>query len=297
MTVTAAASGMALSPPAGAVISDVVITDESLIAIRPFPILAGTWLSSDPQVATRIVLNSTAAANVDIVPGQWLLHGPNHSQRSSVISGVVQDGEDRPIAYLSFADAEQWGWDSSTSETFAIMVTGSAASTSALRALDASYNSLDYKTGVQSIARTDTMVRTADEVETTRNVFGVVITLSLLGTVIGISNVGFASVKERAHELSLRRALGSTRTKAFAVILLESQIVAVGSWLLAMGISVACYPQVAVAFGVPAGVDLPAYPLSAAGFGLLLGSGSALLGALAPALRAARSNLSTVMRA
>lgn len=291
-------SPYSLVSSSGQAIPDLNLVDGDLLDVLPFPTLSGNWLSSADLAAPRVAINSAAAAAVDVsAPGRWFVISPSGQDVTAIVAGIVNDGLTQPSAYMLLDEIDRPGFGASGDTGLRLLVTSEYLEVSALRTLFAAYEQLNVAFDVNSITRTDRIDELQTERSSTERVFVVVISLSLLGAVVAILNVGLAAVRERALELSLRRALGATRVRILGVILLESQIVAFVAWLVAIVASVAVYPTVAGLFGVPPGIELPPYPSDVALLGLLAGSLASLVGGIVPAVRAASTNLATVMRA
>lgn len=115
---------------------------------------------------------------------------------------------------------------------------------------------------------------------------------------LGILGVGLASVRERSKDFGLRRALGASKNRVFAGVIVQTLL----EVLLAAVIAI---PLAAVAVGlfarelVLASLPLPSstgLPLSSAGRGLLAALAVGLLAGLLPALRAARASVVQSLR-
>lgn len=104
--------------------------------------------------------------------------------------------------------------------------------------------------------------------------------------VVGLGGLLSVTVAMRLQELSIRRALGASGSDVIAEVMRESGRLA--AWGLGLGLALAV-PAALLARSVLPGVS-PLDPLTLVGTVAVLG-GCALLTALAPALRAARSDL------
>jgi putative ABC transport system permease protein len=147
-----------------------------------------------------------------------------------------------------------------------------------------------------TVNRRDTVQQLQNEVAATRSSFLTVGVLGILATAFAVANVGLSALRERSSELSLRRALGARRWHIPFIMVLESQIIALLAGALSIPLSFAIYPTIANQFGAPFGVSSPPYPWVSAWAGLALGMVTALLGSIAPALRALKIPISTMMR-
>lgn len=291
-------SPYSLVASSGQAIPDLNLVDGDLLDVKPFPILSGDWLLSTDLLAPVVTVNSAAASLIDIYSfGRWFIIAPTGQTVTAVVAGVVDDGQTQPAAYMLLEEIDRPGFGADGNTGITLLVSGRDVDAATIRTLFGDYQELNAGFSAGTITRTDRIDELQTERSSTERVFLVVIALALLGAVVAILNVGLAAVRERALELSLRRALGATRARILIVMLLETQIVAIVAWLMAIGASFALYPTVAGLFGVPPGIDLPPYPTEVAVLGLLAGSLASFVGGVVPAVRAASTNLSTVMRA
>lgn len=127
--------------------------------------------------------------------------------------------------------------------------------------------------------------------------FGAVSAIMLIVAIIGLLNIGLATLRERVRELSLRRALGSTRLRVFMLVMLSTLILSIA--VAGVTIAIAWW---GMSWYVPQLID-PASALEAPGFPIeaaLYGAGAALLaglvGGLIPAVAAARVDMMQVLR-
>jgi putative ABC transport system permease protein len=208
----------------------------------------------------------------------------------------VNDGGARPVAYahldyLPELLVNQEGLINATLE-----VSSSKLSVQAINSRLGELDALMSTTTPWKVTRKDTVGQLAAEVSATRSSFMTVGVLSLLVTAFAVANVGLSALRERSVELSLRRALGGRRWQIPGLMILESQIVALIAGSMAVPVSYLIYPLVAEQFGAPFGIDAPAYPWGSALLGLSIGMLTALVGSIAPAIRALNTPISSMMR-
>ncbi len=125
---------------------------------------------------------------------------------------------------------------------------------------------------------------------TVQQVLGLVTVLLVLTVVIallGITNTLALSVAERTREIGLLRAVGTTRRQVGSMVQLEAVLVAAlaGVLGLALGVGLGAVTVSALSRTAPLAVALPVAPLVAVA---LLALGTGLVAGLAPARRAAR---------
>lgn len=144
--------------------------------------------------------------------------------------------------------------------------------------------------------RTDRINALADEVATSAQVLFVLGALALASTVIGILNVGPSSATIRGHEFALRRVMRAKRTQVLAIVITESQILAVLAAAIAFGGSFALFPLVVGSFGERLGIAPPPFDPVYALVCLAVACASALVSSIVPALLSYRRDLSDVMR-
>jgi putative ABC transport system permease protein len=127
--------------------------------------------------------------------------------------------------------------------------------------------------------------------------FEVAAGLTLFVAALGLLNIGIASVRERSRDLSIRRAMGATRARIFALVLLSS--VSVGVLAAAVAVLLA---WMAVELVVPqlvnpaVGLPPPGFPWQAAALAMGLGIGVSGLGGLLPAAQASRVAIADALR-
>ncbi len=276
---------------------DIRSVDPQLADIRPFETVAGTWLDTAAStLAPAIVLNLAAAQQYNDT-GHWTLYYGNAGEyRAATVSGVVDDGEPSPIAYLDLTQSGPWlssaaGGDS---DAVALHTHIPGVDDTELRAsLVRTQNLADRAGEIGNAQRTDTVGQLTNELGTTARVFIAVAVIALTIAALGMLNIGLSTLAERSDELALRRAFGAHRRDVITLMLLEAQLVALTGGTLGVLTAYAAMPLTLTAFGTTATAT---FPIEAALAGVAAGSAAALAGAVAPALKAIRVPIASIMR-
>lgn len=279
----------------------ITFTESALIRVRPFQILSGIWIVDDSHQGSLLplVVNRSARDLLRANVGSSLtvrVPGVSSGTRSLVV-GLIEDGQIEPQAYAPIDNASSILVGNDLARTSSVLVSGSRVS---LLEVENRLNSWKSLTGVSTpttVERRDTVDELRHEVDGTRSVFVVVAVLGLVSGGLGIANVTLSSARERSDEMALRRALGARRWHLPVILILESQIVAFFAIVIAVVASLTLYPWIGSTFGAPYGIPLPPYPWWAAALGAFVGSATAILAAMIPAVLAFRTRMSTVLRA
>ncbi|NJQ14365.1 ABC transporter permease [Streptomyces bohaiensis] len=253
-------------------------------AIRPFPVLAGTWPNPEAAAArtAHVALNTAAAelVNADrdlrsLNSQGFLLRGtPGSAPEPVRVLAVVDDGDDLPRAWVPAPEIQARAGPAPQAQLqiLARTRTGSGAARDILaRATESHAVPL---TG--AIVRIDTVDDLTSTLSMLRGIFFGVGAITLTVGVIGVLDIGLASLRERAEELALRRALGARRSDVAILVLAESVLIGLLVWGSAGNVG---------------------FPRSAGFAGLTAGALAGLAGGAVPALRAAWLPIAMVMRA
>ncbi|GIF38641.1 ABC transporter permease [Actinoplanes xinjiangensis] len=279
-------------------VSDLVVvtTEKALLEIRPFPVLRGTWLTDEPTYAPTVVLNHRADQMVEGQTGPVTLVAGGQTFRTSVI-GVVYDAEPRPVAYLDMHADGPWQAAIEDTNVYSVQFTAPAWSIGDARSRINELASIsDRAADVTGVERTDRLETFDRQLDLVNRVFLAVAILSLLIGALGILNIGLSTVRERSDELSLRRSFGATRPQVVVIMLLESQFVALVSGLAGIALVAGGLPLITAHFADRFQEVSTGFPVGGALLGLAAGSVAALVGSLAPALRASRVPIAAIMR-
>lgn len=274
------------------------MADSDLRELRPFPLVHGAWLPDQPTVAPVVVVNIVAWERLPWLAGDAeLVIGVSQQSVRLRVAGVVYDGGNLPAIYVDMAGAGRWAAVLHDRATASVFLHSPHMSEQALTQRVRNLMNVSGATAeVSGIQRVDRLDDYADQLATTHRVFLAIAALSLLVGSVGILNIGLATLRERSDELSLRRSFGATSPEVARIMILESQIVAVASAVTAMAIAAAVLPAALQAAGPQYPLGPPALPVTAMVTGLLVSCGAALAGALAPAIRAARVPIASIMR-
>ncbi len=274
---------------------DLLAVGDGFRAIRPVRVQRGTWLGG-PTLAPQVVVNVSGWSSLGAGGGVDLSTRDGFGSLRMQVVGVVDDGVSDPTAYVSRASAPAMSRAGLEPVTRSLLVASSRLDGETLTTRLRSIGQFSVRSAeVGEVTRVDQMSQYDDQLATLRRVFLVIAALSLLVGSLGILNIGLATLVERSEELSLRRALGATKGQILAVMMLESQIVA---WTAAAGAIVLAH------FAVPAylhqvttvQVDSAGLPLGAVLLGVTASTAAAVVGGLAPSLRAARVPIASIMR-
>jgi putative ABC transport system permease protein len=266
----------------------------NLRSIRPFEVLRGRWFSDGRYLAPEVVLNRAASAQLGAVTRGVSVTQGRSAQVAVRIQGVVDDGTDEATVYVRDLDATTLRGAGIEPASQGLLLTGGSEQDLRRHVTDFATVS-GQRSLVTDVARTDSMAQYDDQLSTSRTLLLTIAGLCLVVGALGILNIGLATMRDRSEEWAIRRALGASRAEVLAMVLVESQVVALASAFLALGIAWFTVPWV---LGQMSAVPVGPTPLPwrAAVVGVMASSTAALSGALAPAIRTSRTALSTLLR-
>jgi putative ABC transport system permease protein len=273
---------------------DVAAVDPGLIAIRPFEVLAGSWLRS-PRLAPQVVLNRAASAALPPHETSYWFDAPD-GRLTVTITGVIDDGDPALNAYIATDSEPALAAAGMRPATRSLLVSGAGLGHDRLAGQLATVAELTGHSGeVTDVSRVDTVGEFDDQLATQRRIFLAIAVLCLIVGSLGILNIGLSVLRERAEELSLRRALGASRLTIAVIMMLESQIVAAAAAALAIAGAYLAVPWF-LAHLTSVQVGSPSPPPHILALGVLASAVAALAGALAPSVRAALVPIATLLR-
>lgn len=269
-----------------------------LLDVRPYPILSGVWPSASDALVPNVVVNR--AASQFLTPGSESVP-VNLSPAAGVVAvrvvGVIENGDDQPQVYLQLTDAEEW--DTTIGELWETTILVHVPQEAVSRA-PSQIGTATALAGLGSseVRRLDQFAAFQETLDTVRLTFVLVAVLGMTVGMLGILNIGLATLGERVEELALRRATGATRGQIAAIVLLEALFTALFAAIVAIVLARITFPWTAYVMfpNLPDVVDFD-FPYLAALVGILASAAAGILGGALPAIRAARISIATVMRA
>ena len=153
-------------------------------------------------------------------------------------------------------------------------------------------DNLDAQFGQGSTQVTDNLQSANANLSTgafTSVVSGAGVFVMVLGA-LGLVNISLVTVRQRIHEIGVRRSFGATSRRIFFSIMLESVVATVVAGIVGVGIAVVALrvvPLGAILSDIPV-PDNPPFPMSAAIIGLVAASGVGALAGIIPAIVAVR---------
>jgi putative ABC transport system permease protein len=281
----------------------IVLSAGELDGVRRLPVLGGTWLPGAGAVfPDGVVLNEDASALYGGVGTRlrlWL--NENLLPYDRPVIGVVADGRGEPRVYQSLRSALHF-YPSVASDSgglaLELLVHYPGASRTEMRGkirevAEAVRVPADSVEAHASSGLADFL----SSLEQAQRWFAVVSAVTLLVAVVGLLNIGLATLRERTRELSLRRALGATRQRVFGLVLTTTVVLSGLVAAAAIGLA-----YVGVVWWVPqfvsaaSAIEPPGFPWQAAAYGGLAALAAGLAGGLVPALAAARVDMIQVLR-
>ncbi|WP_347350316.1 ABC transporter permease [Intrasporangium sp.] len=273
---------------------ETVAISTDLRGVRPLEVLRGRWFTEAPYLVPEVLLNRRAGSR--LVAGEVVTIGAGAGTAPvrARVRGVVEDGTDVATVYVRDRDRDLLSRAGMAPTSQAVLLTGGDERVLRGRVADLAAVA-GRQSSVADVARNDTMTTFEDQLRTSRSLLLSIAALSLLVGTLGILNIGLATLRDRSEEWAIRRALGASRAHVLALVLVESQVVALAAAAVAL---VSAWFLVPWALGRMSDVSVAPVPLPwrAAALGVLASSSAAFIGAVAPALRTSRIALSSLLR-
>ncbi|MDO8964130.1 MAG: ABC transporter permease [Coriobacteriia bacterium] len=268
-----------------------------LRGVFPYPLRSGRWIASGAVLPPELVVNEAAASSRGFPLGSVVRITLTGDTVSARVVGVVFDGQREPRGFVTMDPRNALGRSLSASESGVLYAHAPDMSATALSSLVSVEMARAFDTGPpMKVERSDPADPEADVLRTITLVFSVVAGLSLLVGALGILNIGLATLKERSDELSLRRSFGATRLEVVLTIVTEGQIVALAAACLAVVAARSAFPFVIDYLAGGVLISDVSFPSGAALTGVAASCLAAFLGSLAPAVRAGRVPIASIMR-
>jgi ABC-type antimicrobial peptide transport system permease subunit len=275
--------------------------DGSLQSTYRRPAVVGTWPALDSTTAPAFALNAKAAAELGVVAVPAVVRWDVAIERvqSITVTAVLADGRDEATAYASLPLSAGLRGGGATPDTAPrLLVTSPSVPLGVLQQVVTDAAARSGTTEPLEMRRVDTVADTRQTVATARAALLLCGITALAVAVLGILNVGLATVKERSRELVVRRALGARRRDVVAQVIGAASAVSLVVAVLAVSVVL-----VAVVAVVPRTVadgaitDPVTVPWSAVRDGIVAALLTGFVGALAPALSASRLPVADALRA
>lgn len=279
-------------------VQSVKLVGGQLDRIRRLPLVTGRYLEErEPVYPGAVEVNESAMTQLGPVGSQLRVALDAYRPPISfTVVGVIADGLAAPAIYVAFGSWVRFDPTLGGSTSLRIDVHSPAASEQAIRAALTTAIADAGMPAAAQVSRRDRADEQRLSLSSAQRAFMAVSAITILVSIVGMTNIGLASVRERSRELSVRRAIGYSQRRIFAVVMSSS---------LLIGVIVACL-AVTLAFVAVAGVlprlignrliEVPRFPWGAASLGLIASSAASLLGGLAPALAASRAQIATALR-
>ncbi|MBT1018706.1 ABC transporter permease [Canibacter sp. lx-72] len=277
---------------------DTVYATPEYREIYNLPLVSGRWLSDTERgMKLEIVVNKAAAAAMQQNKTVYGLTANSLNPVPFTLVGVVNDGQDYPRFYVnpipvSFYAPSLWevnGVDfywlnksGYTSEQMSTVINDILSD-----AGGGKVTQIREQTGAGSYE---------DALFVLQLGFGAIAALLLFVSAVGLINIGLASLEQRTQELLIRRALGATRGSIGGLVLGGSLLLAVLVAAVAIGVSVLVVASVMLFLPPDSPVTPPEYPYAVALIAVSAAVITALLGGLAPAVKAARLQPALALR-
>ncbi|WP_166866652.1 ABC transporter permease [Salinibacterium sp. ZJ70] len=267
-----------------------------LTSIRRLPVIDGAWPTT-ADLPVGIAVNQAAAEQWGGVGTELaLLVSRAGASVDGLVQAVVLDGTMEPTIYVALTgiSALRSAALGGTVSLYIHQAPGEAQPLGIAQIAADSVGAVADPRTLRQVDRIDEMLR---QLQVQQSAFALVALVALATAVIGILNIGLATVSERAKELTIRRAVGATRGQLAAQLLIAA--IAIGA--IASAVTAVLTVGAITWLGpsmVPlnAAIDPPRVPWEALGWGLLAACGATVVGSLIPAIIASRLEIAYSLR-
>lgn len=284
-------------------VARIVLVAADLDQVRRLPVLDGGWLPPPEQVFPGgVVLNREAGAAFGGVGARVRISLASSTlPYEQHVIGVVGDGRGEPRIYQSLHTALHYqpsiaSVDGGLSPDLLVHYPG--VSEAAIRGkVEDVAHSLGVPPDALQVRPASSLADYLSSLRQTQLAFTAVSAVTLVVAMIGLLNIGLATLRERVRELSLRRAVGATRSRVFALVLATTVVLSGIVAVVAIAVAYA-----GVQWLVPALLDPgtalqpPGFPWEAALYGGLAALLAGIAGGVVPALAAARVDVIRILR-
>ena len=275
---------------------EVVYTAAGYNEVYNVPITEGRWFMKTEKNKMEVVLNKKA---YNIYQSKYLVASCKDTLNLTPFNvvGIVNDGKEQPIIYMDVKSVL-----SHVPSTFSInsltiyWYNHSNLPIEQMRSYvdDALYDTIGGK--VENINRFDGGDNYISVIRMLQ--IGLIITSSLLlfVAVLGQINIGLSSLEQRTQELLIRRALGASKNNIAILVLSSLVFLSIIVCLISLFISVGIVYMISYLLPSDSPITVPGYPVIAAFVAVIASIGTALLGGLIPAIKAARLEPALALR-
>lgn len=276
-------------------------------ALYRLPVVEGAFLTGDGAFPAEVALNRAAASQLNVTLGEEVTLGAAVVQSAQAgtlargityrIAAIVDDGKTdtqvyAPLSTLSALDPDALRGAYLTLRAVAPSTWGNYMQ----EILPAELSRLDIEVS-EPVRRVDSVETVTEQLVLISSLFAVAGVFVLVITISGIANVGLATVKERARELSIRQAFGATPAQILAqvfgaALVLGCLVAVLGAMLTALGV-VSVLPEF---FVTGSAIETPGFPWLACGVAAGTALATTVVGNLIPAVIALRLPIARILR-
>lgn len=265
-------------------------TPINVVAYAGSPLGVYPYGTSEPLRPHQVVVNEAAQRLVQGQRHLRFLDGGSTSYRSITPTGVIEEGNAGSAVFIP----ESLLGEVSSGAVLTIAYADPSGEPAAASDRLADALSRAGLPGGDTISSVDVLTPIRAQIQVLRTAFLVAASVTLSVGILGILNIGLATLKSRVEELALRRSMGATRRDIPLIVLFDGVLVGLVGALVAVALAAAGFVPL-VRYVIP--TNPPAFPVSAAIVGVFAGVFAGLLGGLVPALKAGQISLASVMRA